>query len=163
MICAHGFYFTAAIPPFFSLFFFCQNDGSLIFEMELFADIHTLVNVYACGIFHFAKCQSATLSERMTVWDSLFFFFQEAPSFVLRATWRSWIFHFLMRLLPVITRPRSPRTYYYRRYTLCLWDARTHTHLYTLVHTSSVTRARTLLSAQSHVPTHANPGGVFIY
>lgn len=56
--------------------------------------------------------------------------FWEAPSFVLRATRHSWIFHFLMRLLPVITQLCSPRTYNYRRYTLCL--RHTHTHSYTL-------------------------------
>lgn len=54
--------------------------------------------------------------------------FWEAPSFVLRATRHSWIFHFLLRLLPVITRLCSPRTYNYRRYTLCLRHTHTHTH-----------------------------------
>lgn len=70
MICARGFYFYGSgSPPFFflSILFFVQMMVPSFLEMELFADIHTLLNVYACGIFHFAKCQSATLSERMAV------------------------------------------------------------------------------------------------
>lgn len=55
--------------------------------------------------------------------------FWEASSFVLRASQCSWIFHFLMRLLPVITLLLgSSRTYHYRSYSLCFG----HTHLYTL-------------------------------
>ena len=49
----------------------------------------------------------------------------EASSFVLRATRHSWIFHFLMILLPVITWPCSLRTHYYRR---CFKHTHTHTH-----------------------------------
>lgn len=41
----------------------------LHFEMELFSDIHTVVNVYACAMFHFIKCQSAFISVWMAVWD----------------------------------------------------------------------------------------------
>ncbi len=81
--------------------------------------------------------------------------FWEASSFVLRATRRSWIFHFLMRLLPVITRLCSPRTYYYRRYTLRF----RHTHSYTL-HLSHVPEC-----GFAHIPAyaHTNPGRLFIY
>ena len=78
--------------------------------------------------------------------------FWEALSFVLRAAQCSWIFHFLLRLLPVITLLLcSSRTYYYRCYTLlqghilthlntCVLDMPTcrlacthsHTHLHTV-------------------------------
>ena len=75
--------------------------------------------------------------------------FWEAWSFVLRATWHSWIFHFLMRLLPVITRLCSPRTYYYRRYTLCL------RHTYTHICTHFVSRT-CLHIGLVHIPTDAH-------
>lgn len=159
MICARGFYFYGSTPP---IFFFCPNDGSLIFEMELFADIHTLLNVYACGIFHFAKCQSATLSERMAVWD--FFFFSRGAQLCFKGNVALMNIPFPHEITSCNNTAPLPKDILLQTvYTLPLARTHAHTHLYTLVHTSSVTRARTLLSAPSHVPTHANPGGLFIY
>lgn len=39
--------------------------------MELFCDIHTVLYVYACGMFHFIKCQSALAFVWMAIWDFL--------------------------------------------------------------------------------------------
>lgn len=52
------------MPGVDSIYFFQIN-----FEMELFSDIHTALNVYACGMFHFIKCQSAFISVWTAVWD----------------------------------------------------------------------------------------------
>lgn len=43
----------------------------LHFEMELFSDIHTVLYVYACRMFHFIKCQSAFISVWIAIWDFL--------------------------------------------------------------------------------------------
>lgn len=133
-----------------AIFFFVPNGSCLILKWNS--------SVTSIHYFMFMHVECFILLNANPLFDLNgwpFETFWEAPSFVLRAPWHSWIFHFLMRLLPVITRLCSPRTYYYRRYTLCL----RHTHSYTL-HLSYVPAFWF-----AHLPTHthANPGRLFIY
>lgn len=134
------------------VFFFCSSGSCFILKWNSSVTfIHYLMFMHVeCFIL-------LNANPLLCLIERPFETFSQAPSFVLRATRHSWIFHFLMRLLPVITQLCSPRTYNYRRYTLCL----RHTH--TLVHTSSVTRARILVCTPSNIRTHANPGRLFIY
>lgn len=45
-------------------FRFFPNESSFILKWNSCA-LHTLLNVYACGLFHFTKCQSAIISQWM--------------------------------------------------------------------------------------------------
>lgn len=150
MICTDGFYFS------------CQGllckDGYCVLFLpncrSLILKWNSSVTFIQYLMFMHVECfilLNASLLLYQNGWP--FETFWEASSFVLRATWSSWIFNIFMRLFPVITRLCSPRTYHYRRYTLCF----RHTHSYTLYpsHMPACGLAR--------IPTYTSPGRLFIY
>lgn len=103
-------------------------------------DIHTLLNVYACGMFHFIKCQSAIISEWMAVSD-----FLRGTGLCFKGSTALMNILFPHEITSCNNTALLPED-------ILLQTVYTHAHK--LIHTPSLTHAIMLVCTHSHIHTH---------